>query len=97
MAEIFEALMVICFGISWPVSIVKSWKSETAKGKSLVFLCFILIGYLCGMISKIIAGKITYVFVFYVLNFIMVSVDLCLYFRNTKLDRQREKTPAADS
>ncbi|HQF36897.1 MAG TPA: hypothetical protein PLL26_04635 [Candidatus Dojkabacteria bacterium] len=93
MAEIFEALMVICFGISWPVSIVKSWKSETAKGKSLVFLCFILIGYLCGMISKIIAGKITYVFVFYVLNFIMVSVDLCLYFRNTKLDRQREKTP----
>jgi len=97
MAEIFEALMVICFGISWPVSIVKSWKSETAKGKSLVFLCFILIGYLCGMISKIIAGKITYVFVFYVLNFIMVSVDLCLYFRNTKLDRQREKTPAGGS
>ena len=97
MAEIFEALMVICFGISWPVSIVKSWKSETAKGKSLVFLCFILIGYLCGMISKIIAGKITYVFVFYVLNFIMVSIDLCLYFRNTKLDRQREKTPAGDS
>ena len=97
MAEIFEALMVICFGISWPVSIVKSWKSETAKGKSLVFLCFILIGYLCGMISKIIAGKITYVFVFYVLNFIMVSVDLCLYFRNTKLDRQREKMLAGDS
>jgi len=97
MAEIFEALMVICFGISWPVSIVKSWKSETAKGKSLVFLGFILIGYLCGMISKIIAGKITYVFVFYVLNFMMVSIDLCLYFRNTKLDRQREKTPAGGS
>jgi len=97
MAEIFEALMVICFGISWPVSIVKSWKSETAKGKSLVFLCFILIGYLCGMISKIIAGKITYVFVFYVLNFIMGSIDLCLYFRNNKLDRQREKTPAGGS
>ena len=97
MAEIFEALMVICFGISWPVSIVKSWKSGTAKGKSLVFLCFILIGYLFGMISKIIAGKITYVLVFYVLNFIMVSIDLCLYFRNTKLDRQREKTPAGDS
>lgn len=87
MSELFEALMVICFGISWPISIAKSFKSRTSKGKSLVFLCFILIGYVFGIISKLVSGNITYVLFFYVLNLIMVSVDTILYFRNTKIDK----------
>lgn len=88
MAEILEALMVVGFGISWPVSIIKSYKARTAKGKSLLFLCFILFGYVCGILSKLVSGKITYVFVFYVLNLLMVSFDLVLYFRNRALDAQ---------
>ncbi len=91
MSQLFEAIMVITFGISWPTSIYKSYTARTAKGKSLFFLCFILIGYICGMISKIAAGSLTYVFVFYVINFIMVFVDLLLYFRNRKLDQAQEK------
>ena len=87
MSELFEALMVICFGISWPISIAKSFKSRTSKGKSLVFLCFILIGYVFGIISKLVSGNITYVLFFYVLNLIMVSVDTILYFRNMKIDK----------
>ena len=47
MKEILEAAMVLCFGISWPVAIVKSWKSRTTKGKSLVFMLFIWVGYVC--------------------------------------------------
>lgn len=86
MAQLFEAIMVISFGISWPTSIYKSYTARTAKGKSIFFLCFILLGYICGMISKIAAGNLTYVFVFYVINFIMVFIDLLLYFRNKKLD-----------
>lgn len=86
MSELFEALMVISFGISWPISIVKSFKSRTSKGKSPVFLCFILIGYGFGIISKLVSGNITYVLFFYVLNLIMVSVDTILYFRNAKID-----------
>ncbi|MBR3178089.1 MAG: hypothetical protein IKF49_01155 [Clostridia bacterium] len=89
MKEILEAAMVLCFGISWPVAIVKSWKSRTTKGKSLVFMLFIWVGYVCGIASKLIAGNLTYVFVFYVLNIIMVTVDICLYFRNLKYDRQQ--------
>ena len=88
MSEILEALMVISFGISWPTSIVKSLKARTAKGKSLMFLCFIIFGYICGIASKLASGRITYVFVFYVLNLIMVSFDLALYFRNKKLDEK---------
>ncbi|MDR1891563.1 MAG: hypothetical protein LBQ48_00910 [Oscillospiraceae bacterium] len=89
MTELFEAGMVIAFGISWPTSILKSYTSGTAKGKSVVFLLCILLGYVCGIASKLAAGNITYVFIFYVINFIMVSVDLGLFFRNRRLDAKR--------
>lgn len=89
MVEILEAAMVICFGISWPVAIMKSWKSRTTKGKSLVFMLFIWVGYVCGIVSKLLAGNLTYVFAFYILNIIMVTIDIGLYFRNLKLDRQQ--------
>ena len=88
MPEIFEAAMVICFGLSWPTSVYKSWKSRTAKGKSLTFEIFIWIGYVCGIAGKIMTSNITYVFIFYILNIVMVSIDMLLYFRNARLDRQ---------
>lgn len=91
MAELLEAAMIISFGVSWPLNIIKSLKSRTAKGRSLLFILFILFGYLCGIISKIVSGKITYVFIFYVLNFVMVAIDLVLYFRNSKLDSMGDK------
>lgn len=87
MSECFEAMMVIAFGISWPASILKSWKSRTTKGKSLFFLCMIFFGYACGILSKLAAGRTTYVLFFYILNFIMVGLDLLLYFRNRRLDK----------
>ncbi len=90
MGQFLEALMVICFGISWPVSIIKSIRSKTVKGKSLVFILFVLVGYAFGIASKLVSGAITYVFIFYVLNFFMVAFDICLYFRNAKLDRLRD-------
>lgn len=90
MAEIFEAAMVICFGLSWPTSVYKAWKSRTAKGKSLLFEIFICIGYICGIAGKIMTQNITYVFVFYIINFVMISADLALYIRNSRLDRERE-------
>ena len=58
-AQVFEALMVICFGISWPVSIAKSLKSRSTKGKSLLFMVFIDIGYIFGIVGKILSGNIT--------------------------------------
>ena len=91
MSEIFEAIMVICFGLSWPLSVYKSWKSRTVKGKSLFFEVFIFMGYVSGIIGKIINHNITYVFAFYILNIIMVSIDLCLYARNARLDRQNKE------
>ena len=91
MAEIFEAGMVILFGISWPMNIIKSLKSKTAKGKSFLFLVFIWIGYIFGITSKAVSGNITYVFAFYILNFLMVSFDGVLYFINRTRDKRKEQ------
>ena len=87
--EIFEAVMVICFGLSWPMSVYKSWTSRTARGKSLTFELFILLGYISGIVGKLVSGSITYVFVFYILNTVMVTADILLYIRNARLDKKQ--------
>ena len=88
MSQLFEAIMIVCFGISWPMAIFKSWMAKTAKGKSLLFLVFIMTGYAFGICSKIVGNNISYVLFFYILNFMMVFIDLLLYFRNRNFDRK---------
>lgn len=92
--EILEAAMVICFGISWPLSIIKSYRAKTAKGKSLPFLLFIFAGYICGTVWKMLvfyqSGEIKWPTYFYFLNLFMVGTDIALYFRNKRLDIIKE-------
>ena len=88
-AELFEIIMIVCFGFSWPMNVIKSYRSRTTKGKSLPFLLLIITGYVFGIIGKLIGGNFKwYVLFFYVLNLAMVSVDLALYVRNYRLDKQ---------
>ncbi len=87
--EILEMVMLLCFGISWPLSVYKSYKSRSAAGKSFIFLFAVWIGYVAGISSKIISGAISFAFYFYILNIIVVSADIILYFRNRALDRKR--------
>lgn len=89
MGQIFEMWMIICFGISWPIAVIKSLRSRTAKGKSILFSFFVWIGYVCGVTGKIVTGNITYVFIFYLINLAMITIDILLYFRNRKLDKIR--------
>lgn len=96
--DLFEALTIFCFGLSWPISIRKSLISKTAKGKSLFFELFLLLGYALGIARKVIqvsalgsTGFIFFLsFFFYILNFIEITVDVALYFRNVRLDKARE-------
>ena len=95
--EILEVIMIVSFGASWPMNVIKSWKARTTKGKSLAFLCLILFGYIAGITGKLLNenymadfSKKWYVLFFYVLNFIMVATDLVLYFRNKRLDAKKE-------
>lgn len=94
MSELLEIAMIVCFGASWPMNVIKSYRSRTTKGKSLVFLCLIFAGYIAGIFSKFtnaaymaqIAQK-WYILFFYFLNLIMVGADLYLYARNRRLEK----------
>lgn len=88
-AEILEALMLLSFGAAWPASIVKSWHSRTAKGKSGAFLFIVLFGYICGVGAKFAAGNPGWVVILYFLNLATVGADTALYFRNLRLDARR--------
>lgn len=91
MQELLETGMLIAFGFAWPINLYNSIKAKSAKGKSLFFLLVILLGYVFGISAKIIGNQITYVLIFYLLNFAMVSTDVLLYFRNKNYDLQRER------
>ena len=91
MAEFFEVMMLVCFGLSWPFNIAKSLRSRTAKGKSMLFESLIILGYLCGLAGKFISGNVTYVVAVYFLDIAMVTTDLLLTIRNAKLDQERER------
>ena len=97
MDDILELVMVVCFGLSWPLNIYKAWKARTTKGFSVAFYYCIVLGYLCGIASKVIklrSGIITpgYIWFFYILNTLMVSTGIVLYYRNRRLERRNEKT-----
>ena len=94
MERIFETLMLLCFGASWPFNIAASLRGHTAKGKSIVFELCVIVGYLCGILGKVVSGNISYVLAFYVLDILMVVTDMTLTLRNRRLDRlaEREET-----
>lgn len=84
--SLFEIIMLICFGAAWPFSIYKSFKSRQTKGKSIIFLMVVAVGYISGVIHKLLYNRDFVVFM-YILNFLMVSTDIALYFRNKKLEK----------
>ena len=86
--SIFEAGMLLCFGAAWPMNIIKSLRSRTAGGKSVIFQWAILVGYICGITNKLLYSM-DIVLVLYILNFVMVATDTVLIYRNRLLDKKR--------
>ena len=86
--SIFEALMLIGFGLAWPFNICKSIKSKTAAGKSFSFMITIEIAYLCGIAHKVFYSFDAVIWL-YILNFLMVLTDLFLMCRNRKFDKDK--------
>ncbi|WP_458861849.1 hypothetical protein [Acidaminobacterium chupaoyuni] len=77
--SIYEAIMLICFGAAWPTNIMTSLKNKSTKGKSLGFLVIIEIGYVAGIINKLVYSR-DIVLILYIINFVMVAIDLTLYY-----------------
>lgn len=90
MGPILETTMLICFGFSWPLNVIKAYKARSAKGTSLPFILLIITGYIAGISAKLITGQINYVLIAYILNLAIVSLNVIVYFRNAALDRKRK-------
>jgi len=88
LAPILETIMLVCFGFSWPLNLIKAYKARTAKSTSLPFILLIITGYIAGISAKLVHGNINYVLVAYLINLAIVSLNLVVYFRNTALDRK---------
>lgn len=92
MKEIFELIMLACFGLSWPISVWKSLKSRSTQGKSVFFIGAIIVGYISGIAGKLVSGQINYVLAAYCFNLAVVSVDLALYFVNRRAEKRAEQS-----
>ena len=91
MVAIFETIMLVCFGLSWPINVVKAYKAGTTKGTSLPFILLIITGYLAGITAKIVNGQLNYVFIVYIINLVIVMLNIVVYFRNYYLDKKANK------
>ena len=102
-ASYMEMLMVIFFGLSWPVNISKAWKARSTKGISLLFYSFILLGYLFALTGKLVLIAYYapapwyetvhwYVLFFYVLNTLMVAAGIGIYIRNRRLEKSAPRS-----
>ena len=88
MGAIFETIMLVCFGLSWPINVVKAYKAGTTKGTSLPFILLIITGYIAGITAKIFNGQFNYVFIVYINNLVIVMLNVVVYFRNYHLDKK---------
>ena len=88
MGAIFETIMLVCFGLSWPINVVKAYKAGTTKGTSLPFILLIITGYFAGITAKIVNGQFNYVFIVYIINLLIVMLNVVVYFRNYHLDKK---------
>ena len=88
MGAIFETVMLVCFGLSWPINVVKAYKTKTTKGTSLPFIFLIIAGYVAGIVAKIITGQMNYVLIVYAINLLIVMMNVVVYARNYQIDKR---------
>jgi hypothetical protein len=94
--NIFESIMLVCFGFAWPLSIYKSFVSKKTAGKSLLFLIVLQIGYVAGIFFKLteywtnlktnLNETISINLYLYILNFVMITIDELLFLRNCRIE-----------
>lgn len=90
MAEVLEAIMLVCFGLSWPMNAYKSFKAQTAVGSSWQFMALITLGYVAGIAAKFAAGSLNWVLFIYIINIVCVGANWLVYARNCRLDAKRK-------
>lgn len=81
--SIFEFGMLLCFGVCWPISVYKSIKTKCVKGKSLLFMVIVWLGYVSGLAHKLLYSR-DLVIALYISNLVLVLVDILLYLKYSR-------------
>ena len=79
-ASLLEFAMLFAFGFSWPFAILKTYRAKRVDGKSPIFMIIVIIGYLCGILAHVVEGTKLWLCFIYVIDILLVSTDLSLYF-----------------
>ena len=90
MSELLEAAMLVCFGLSWPLNAYKNFIAATAAGSSWQFIALFTTGYMAGIAAQFASGSVNWVLAVYLINLACIGVNWIVYFRNRRLDAQRE-------
>ena len=88
--SILEAIMLISWGMSWPVSIIKVLRTKKVDGKSPVFTSLIALGYVSAILHKLLYSY-DYLVLLYLFNLSMILTDLYLYTRYNLRDHEALK------
>lgn len=92
--SVLEAGMMVCFGASWPFQVVKTFKTKEVKGKSILFLWLVEIGYIMGMLHHILYAPDRVIYL-YLMNFILVGTDMTLYYKyKYEAEHKKQNIPA---
>lgn len=91
MHHVLEAIMLVCFGLSWPINALKAWRARTARATSPVFLALISTGYVAGITAKFVGHNVNWVLGVYILNLAMLVVNILIYLRNLRIDKMSDR------
>ena len=97
MCSVLETIMLVCFGFSWPLNVIKAVKARSARNMSLPFIMLIITGYIAGITAKLMSHQVNYVLAAYFLNLAIVLVNLGVYFRNKRLDNENNNVQSCFS
>ncbi len=88
---IWEAIMMLAFGLSWPMAIWKTIKAKNPAGKSLFFAWLIMFGYVAGIINKFVSydPRNFWVVWLYGANLAMVAFDTIMVYYYRAVNRKR--------
>ena len=94
----FEAAMIVCFGVSWPVAIWKTLKTRQVHGKSVAFLALVASGYGFGILHKALHA-FDWVILLYAFNCLMVLTELglCLMYGARPMGKHAGAEATADT
>ena len=104
LSQAFFFLMLAGFGFSWPFSIIRTYQAghsgKGVAGKSPLCMILILVGYVCGIASKLVCPipegltwlQDKWLVLVYLIDMALVSTDLGLYCRYTRKRRSGKVT-----